>query len=42
MDRNDDERNQPFLDDDNEDHGARQPSQELPISDGEALQAYEF
>jgi hypothetical protein len=41
MDFNEDERNHPFLDDENEDLAARQPAPELPISDGELLQAYE-
>jgi len=38
MDFNEDERNHPFLDDENEDLAARQPAPELPISDGELLQ----
>jgi len=38
---NEDERNYPFLDDECDDVTARQPTPELPVSDGEALQAYE-
>jgi hypothetical protein len=41
MDLNEDERNQPFADDENDDLTARRPTPELPISDGELLQAFE-
>jgi hypothetical protein len=43
MDLNDDERGSPFLDDeDSEESAARHSVPELPICDGEALQAFEL